>query len=90
MLKPLRVGMYGVIKKMHNDCDSCIQLNVSLSEKNKCETGVRKGDVLSKFFLNLYIGILDISEGDFNSPMMNNLLVDCLTYGYDLVLLFLT
>ena len=55
MLKLLRTGINGkffaVVNHMYQNCESCIRLGGSLSEKFKCDTGVRQGDVMSPNYL---------------------------------------
>ena len=95
MLKLLRTGIngrfFGVVRHMYQDCESCIRLGGLLSDKFKCETGVRQGDVMSPNLFNLYINdIPDMFVGDRDSPILDGLPVHCLMYADDLVLLSLT
>ena len=79
---------------MYDWSEAQVRVNSGVSERIRCNVGVKHGDVLSPILFNLFLNDLptelcDLSF-DEDTPILNDTKIDCLLYADDLVIMSLT
>ena len=87
----IRGHFFNLIRDMYKKVTARINMYTHLSEKIECKVGVKQGDVLSPNLFNIYINdIPDALTNDQDSPILDDIPINCLMYADDLVLISLT
>ena len=77
-----------ILRNMYNSLKCCVRLPFGLSQPFPSLTGLRQGCNLSPILFNLFVNDLIDSFNNIlsESPMLNNVPINCLLYADDLIL----
>jgi len=92
LLKMLRNGVgskfYNIVKDMYSKVKTCVKVGDRFTVDFATNIGLKQGDVLSPLLFNLYIhDIIKIFDNSSEAPFLGDMVVHCLMYADDLVLL---
>ena len=89
-LKQLNINgsFFSNIKELYNDINLCVKYDNKLSTNFLSQRGVRQGDVLSPNMFKIFINdLMSYFNSDCKPVLLNDMMLYCLMYADDLVLL---